>query len=102
MTGLPNKKARRQPSLVETEKTTTAARLKQKNRKSNGCCCLADTIAEMCLSEYETDTLLDAISYLENAEQQCWGCARITVRQAIAWLKHNGLATPAIAKWRCV
>lgn len=101
MIGLPHKKARRQPGLVDTKNTTTAATLAKKAHKSNGCCCLADTIAELGASEYEIDRLLDAITYLENVEQQRWECARISVRQAVAYLKRIGLATPALAAWRC-
>lgn len=80
----------------------TAEKIVAKPTTKSNCCCLASVLAEVNLTEYEIDTVLNAIVYLEREECHRWDCAHIAIRQAIAWLKHNGMATPAMAKWRCV
>lgn len=80
----------------ETGNVTTAARLKQKSRKSNGCVCLADCIADLRLHELEIDRLLDAIVIVEREEEMHWDCPRVAIRRAVQHLQRIGMATDAM------
>lgn len=95
-----NTKGLRGQALGDT--TSSIKNITKPRKKSNACCCLASVLAEVNLTSYEIDTVLNAIVYLEREECHRWDCAHIAIRQAIAWLKHNGMASPAMAKWRCL
>lgn len=97
MTGIPKAKGQRTGlALGETGSGTTPVRLQQKSRKSNGCVCLADCIADLHLHELEIDRLLDSIVIVQREEEMHWDCPRVAIRRAVQHLQRIGMATDAM------